>query len=445
MGIYQTVIAAASAFQFFYSSPAVVLSVCKATFSFCFEFTFLTLDFPFFLVCTECVDNSTASCVMCDLEFDVDNFQKFQPGFRIEWLSYLDSASNALSDAVESNDPDEILIEVGPIIRPITERRKTKKFGDGHVCEYDFFAVDGCCVHCLTEHDDCNLLNTSRRCTVCHRCSIECPKSESKSFYLVERILSMLKEQRKVASIIGQLHVKQSPRHLKVIVFSQFRNALNVIGDRLLKKFGTACVAEYFGRYREQELHKFVHKQDCFILLLTKDGSEGLDLSFVTNIVFLEQIYDKSLQNQAVARAWRMGATGPVEVETLIASNTVEEVMHKQNLEQPCVEREVLTNDHLRTADNDARRVTALLLSLHLNTDYHHFGQSQVPMNHQNDELKEQSSVPRVCSNSKNGKRRVQFQAAPVVHCLNSEEKSTIPNNIERLNIEVEQSRHDLE
>lgn len=67
-------------------------------------------------------------------------------------------------------------------------------------------------------------------------------------------------------------------------------------------------------------------------MLLGKDGSEGLDLSFVTHLWFLEAIWDKSLEQQAVARAWRMGATGPVQVETLLAKNSVEEQM--KNLEE---------------------------------------------------------------------------------------------------------------
>lgn len=45
------------------------------------------------------------------------------------------------------------------------------------------------------------------------------------------------------------------------------------------------------------------------------------------NSFFMEEVWDKSLQEQAVARAWRMGAKGPVVVETLVAQNSVEETM----------------------------------------------------------------------------------------------------------------------
>jgi ERCC4-related helicase len=152
-------------------------------------------------------------------------------------------------------------------------------------------------------------------------------------------------------------------RPLKVIVFSQFRAALNVIGDRLLRKFGTACVAEFFGSHRKRELHKFTYEENCFCLLLTKDGSEGLDLSFVTNVIFLEEIFDKSLTDQVVARAWRMGASGQVHVETLIAKNTIEEVMgeHKHSAS---------SEYHISSRNGDQQRLKSLLQSLRFIIDH---------------------------------------------------------------------------
>ena len=44
-----------------------------------------------------------------------------------------------------------------------------------------------------------------------------------------------------------------------------------------------------------------------------------------------DSIYDKSLETQVVARAYRMGATGPVFVEQLVAKNSIEEEMIQMN------------------------------------------------------------------------------------------------------------------
>lgn len=95
----------------------------------------------------------------------------------------------------------------------------------------------------------------------------------------------------------------------------------------MLRRYGAGAVAEFWGSYRQQELAKFKDNDQCFCMLLSRDGSEGLDLSFVTHIFFLEEIWDKSLRDQAVARAWRMGAKGHVEVETLSAKYSIESLM----------------------------------------------------------------------------------------------------------------------
>jgi SNF2 family DNA or RNA helicase len=297
------------------------------------------------------MDSSTLTCYLCDNSFDVDELQKFQPGFVLDWRSNLKLPT-------KSNEMPAIDQAPEPIIRPSQERRRTKKHGDGHTCEYDPFAADGCCIYCWEEHNFCCLLNNKLRCSICHRVAEECPKDESKSYFLSNRLIEL----NRLNSSLNRT------RPLKVIVFSQFRAALNFIGDRLLRRFGTASVAEYFGSHRKQELHKFTHEQCCFCLLLTKDGSEGLDLSFVTNIIFLEEVFDNSLEEQVVARAWRMGASGRVAIETLIAKNTIEEVIGEQ-IQKRCNEGEVKQSS---SQSGDQQRLKSLLQSLRFITDHHY-------------------------------------------------------------------------
>jgi Helicase conserved C-terminal domain len=343
-------------------------------------------------VCTECMDSSTAICYLCDNSFDVDELQKFQPGFVLEWRSNLkvSTTTNEVPVTDESFVPATELV-----IRPSQERRRTNKQGDGHTCEYDPFALDGRCIHCWEEHNFCCLLNDRSRCNICHRVAEECPNDESKSFFLSRRLIELN---------------RQSPpldrkRPLKVIVFSQFRAALNFIGDRLLRRFGTACVAEYFGSHRKQELHKFTYEQCCFCLLLTKDGSEGLDLSFVTNVIFLEEVFDKSLEDQVVARAWRMGASGCVAIETLIAKNTIEEVIGDQmqsRYDEGEGKRSTSTN-------GDQQRLKTLLQSLRFITDHHSALQSTTSTSTERIAVKEEkiNTLKRLSSHTQLGESAV--------------------------------------
>ena len=305
------------------------------------------------LICTECMDGNSARCVQCDEEFDVDEFQRFQPGFELTWKSNMTKKrQRSIATRAPEILPRHVQIpgsEMNLIIRQHPPPRRTRKFGDGHACDFRVDGVvvhDGKCILCREEHKSCNMLNDKKRCVECGRLAEDCPEEASKAHYLVEKVLGLC----------GSWRNGEAPgnfRPLKIIVFSQFREALNFVGDLLLRRFGAACIAEYWGRYRRDELRKFTHEPECFCLLLTKDGSEGLDLSCTTHIFFLEEIWDKALEDQAVARAWRMGAKGRVEVETLLAENTVEQSMQE-------AEKQTAWS-----------RTSYLLRSLRLSTDYH--------------------------------------------------------------------------
>ncbi|CAM9586767.1 unnamed protein product, partial [Laminaria digitata] len=125
-------------------------------------------------------------------------------------------------------------------------------------------------------------------------------------------------------------------RQLKAIVFSQFLPVLNIVGDKFLREFGghpergwqergEKNVAEFWGKNRAKELERFRTDPACFVLLLGKKGAHGLDLSFVTHMFLMDQIWDRSLETQVVARANRMGATGSVTVVQLIMKDTMEQ------------------------------------------------------------------------------------------------------------------------
>ena len=57
--------------------------------------------------------------------------------------------------------------------------------------------------------------------------------------------------------------------------------------------------------------------EDVHLLSLDAGLSHGLDLSFVTHLFLLEPIDDAALLEQVTSRAHRLGATGPVNVETI--------------------------------------------------------------------------------------------------------------------------------
>eukprot|EP00536_Pseudo-nitzschia_multiseries_P002557 jgi/Psemu1/183755/e_gw1.34.143.1 len=343
------------------------------------------------LVCTECVDSDTTSCLVCDEAFDVDAFQRLQPGFKYDWLHNVeeetkhrpvDASGNANGNAngkTDGSSGDEVSVLPGGhgVLIPHNQRRRrarSRKFGDGHACEYDPKSPDGKCVLCFTEHEPCYLAG-EKRCRVCYRTTQNCPASESKITHIIDKLLGLYDRQKQKQ--------QQQQQQKEVIVFSQFRKVLNITGDRLLRRFGSGCIAEYWGKYRRKELNKFVRDENCLCMLLGKDGSEGLDLSFVTHIIFLEQVWDKSLENQVVARAWRMGARGSVDVETLVAENSIEETMfllenQNENQNQPDHESGVQnfrsTAKDQKSSEYQQAKVHYLLHSLKLIVDKSNLG-----------------------------------------------------------------------
>lgn len=257
------------------------------------------------LVCTECVDNASTSCIVCDEEFDVDEFQKLQPGFVFEWLHNIEEetrlrtqgggAQNRQEDAVgnaPANNPDggnAPINHVGNninVAQLIQGGARTNRLGDGHVCVYDP-AIPGVCRLCFREHEQCYLVDEENQCKVCYRHLEDCPAKETKPHYVIKKLLSLYNEQQDSKAFPVKFNVLPEfkaveKRPLKAIIFSQFRKTLNQTGDRLIRRLGSGCVAEYWGKYRKKELDKFKNDDKCLCMLLGKDGSEGLDLSFVT-------------------------------------------------------------------------------------------------------------------------------------------------------------------
>ncbi|KAL6124912.1 hypothetical protein ACLB2K_077420 [Fragaria x ananassa] len=117
----------------------------------------------------------------------------------------------------------------------------------------------------------------------------------------------------------------------KVLVFSQFLEHIHVIEQQL-----TIAGIKYAGMYspmhssnKMKSLANFQNDASCIALLMDGSAALGLDLSFVTHVFLMEPIWDRSMEEQVISRAHRMGATHPVHVETLAMRGTIDEQMLK--------------------------------------------------------------------------------------------------------------------
>ena len=112
----------------------------------------------------------------------------------------------------------------------------------------------------------------------------------------------------------------------KAIVFSQWVETLYRLKGAL-DQFG---IAEYHGKIpsnkRDEMIERFRDDKDIHVILMSYGaGSVGLNLQFVGYVFLFDRWWNPAVEDQAINRAHRIGASGPVTVTRFISTNTVEE------------------------------------------------------------------------------------------------------------------------
>ena len=112
----------------------------------------------------------------------------------------------------------------------------------------------------------------------------------------------------------------------KAIIFSQWVETLCRLKCSL-NRFGTV---EYHGKipfkYRDEMIRRFREEKDTHVILMSYGaGSVGLNLQFAGYVFLFDRWWNPAVEDQAINRAHRIGASGPVTVTRFISTNTVEE------------------------------------------------------------------------------------------------------------------------
>jgi SNF2 family DNA or RNA helicase len=112
----------------------------------------------------------------------------------------------------------------------------------------------------------------------------------------------------------------------KAIVFSQWVQTIEQLRARLAS-FGPL---EFHGRVppkrREETLTRFRDDSAAQVLLMSYGaGSVGLNLQFAQYVFLFDRWWNPAVEDQAINRAHRIGAAGPVMVTRFLAAGTIEE------------------------------------------------------------------------------------------------------------------------
>ena len=123
----------------------------------------------------------------------------------------------------------------------------------------------------------------------------------------------------------------------QILVFSQFTSALDELEERLTQDSVKLLLLTGNTRNRQVLVDSFQNddKNKVFLISL-KAGGTGLNLTAADRVILLDDWWNPAVENQAFARAHRIGQHNTVEVYRLVCRNTVEEKileLHKNKKE----------------------------------------------------------------------------------------------------------------
>ncbi len=112
----------------------------------------------------------------------------------------------------------------------------------------------------------------------------------------------------------------------KVIVFSFFRNTLQKAAQLLGERCSEAITGAISPQRRQEIVDEFSAAESGAVLLSqVQAGGTGLNIQSASVIIFCEPQIKPSIENQAIARAYRMGQVRDVLVYRLLGDDTVDE------------------------------------------------------------------------------------------------------------------------
>ncbi len=117
----------------------------------------------------------------------------------------------------------------------------------------------------------------------------------------------------------------------KALIYSQFREEYGVgwLEQQLLKFRPLCYVGGLSDRQRDRVLETFEHRDDHPLLLLTRAGGLGLNLTAANYVIHVDHWWNPATTAQATDRTHRIGQKKKVFVYHLWAENTVEERIYR--------------------------------------------------------------------------------------------------------------------
>lgn len=131
----------------------------------------------------------------------------------------------------------------------------------------------------------------------------------------------------------------------RVLVFSQFAQMIALIGERLDEAKIKHAVLTGQSTNREQTVTEFQEGDVPVFLITLKAGGVGLNLTAADAVIHYDPWWNPAAEEQASARAHRIGQTRPVLVVKLVVRGSVEERIIAMQEKKAALARAVTDND----------------------------------------------------------------------------------------------------
>jgi len=152
----------------------------------------------------------------------------------------------------------------------------------------------------------------------------------------------------------------------RVLVFSQFTEMLDLIGTELkrLQLDWLSLTGKTPAAQRGEVVAQFQGKRVPILLISLKAGGIGLNLTAADTVILVDPWWNPAVEEQAIARAHRIGQDQAVFVYKLIVEGSIEERIMELQERKSVLAEGVLGSDQALAPKFDAAELSALMAPL---------------------------------------------------------------------------------
>ena len=141
----------------------------------------------------------------------------------------------------------------------------------------------------------------------------------------LQRLRQIANGEGKMGVVFDYLENLRQTQH-KVLIFSEYVTLLEQVGGEMTSRGWNYALLTGQTQNREQVIARFQQSSDCqFFLISLKAGGVGLNLTAADYVFLLDPWWNRAAEEQAIARAHRIGQQRSVFVYRFVSAGTLEE------------------------------------------------------------------------------------------------------------------------